>query len=148
MCCRLISSLALGRRLKATRPERGDQCSGLWSANATGSPSTNAMLGLKHQWVGRPFRARRLMSLRPGLKHLGYSVRPLRGHRKMSKLQSAAPPHLSAVDPAGDQQVNTSLPKNIDENYDPKKVCPSVKRWVRGPSDARTLFPCDFRRNW
>ena len=37
--------------------------------------------------VGRPFRARRLMSLYPGLKHMGYSVRPRRGHRKMSKLQ-------------------------------------------------------------
>jgi hypothetical protein len=37
-------------------------------------------LGLKHPRVGRPFRARRLMSLHPGLKHLGYSVRPLRGH--------------------------------------------------------------------
>ena len=27
------------------------------------------------------------MSLHPGLKRLGYSVRPLRGHWKMSKLQ-------------------------------------------------------------
>src|SRR5262245_30581858 len=27
------------------------------------------------------------MTLHPGLKHLGYSVRPLRGHRKMSKHQ-------------------------------------------------------------
>jgi hypothetical protein len=27
------------------------------------------------------------MSLHPGLKRLGYSVRPLRGHGKMSKLQ-------------------------------------------------------------
>jgi hypothetical protein len=39
-------------------------------------------MGLKHPRVGRPFRARRLMTLHPGLKHLGYSVRPLRGHRK------------------------------------------------------------------
>src|SRR6516162_9592606 len=59
-------------------------------SNATGWPLSNAMLGLKHQWVGRPreavlglpsrnctsrrgvgsaFRARRLMSLHPGLKH-------------------------------------------------------------------------------
>jgi len=38
---------------------------------------------LKHYCVGRPFRTRRLMSLHPGLKkHLGYSVRPLRGHRR------------------------------------------------------------------
>jgi len=40
--------------------------------------------------VGRPFRARRLASLHPGLKPLGYSVRPLRGHRQMSKLQAGA----------------------------------------------------------
>jgi hypothetical protein len=33
-----------------------------------------------------------LMSLHPGIKHLGYSVRPLRGHRKMSKLQGADVP--------------------------------------------------------
>jgi hypothetical protein len=46
------------------------------------SPSRNAMFGIE-----TPFRARRLMSFLPGLKHLGYSVRPLRGHRKMSKLQ-------------------------------------------------------------
>jgi hypothetical protein len=45
-------------------------------------------LALRHPRVGRPFRARRLMSLHPGLKHLGYSVRPLRDHRKMSKLQA------------------------------------------------------------
>jgi hypothetical protein len=32
------------------------------------------------QRVGRPFRACRLRSLHPGLKRLGYSVRPLRGH--------------------------------------------------------------------
>ena len=38
-------------------------------SNATGSPSTNAMSAMKHQWVGRPFRARRLMALYPGLKH-------------------------------------------------------------------------------
>jgi hypothetical protein len=32
------------------------------------------------------------MSLHPGLKHLGYSVRPLRGHRKMSKHQGLQSP--------------------------------------------------------
>ena len=37
--------------------------------------------------VAGDFRARRLMSLHPGLKRLGYSVRPLRGHRKRSKHQ-------------------------------------------------------------
>src|SRR6516162_2789255 len=37
--------------------------------------------------VAGAFRARRLMSLHPGLKRLGYSVRPLRGHRKRSKHQ-------------------------------------------------------------
>src|SRR6516165_5986331 len=122
-------------------------------SNATGWPLSNAMLGLRHQWVGRPreavlglpsrnctprrgvgsaFRARRLMSFHPGLKHptsqsgstelaevvrlssrrsptsrlafwrhlpqhegrhsfsdggLGYSVRPLCGRKKTSKLQ-------------------------------------------------------------
>jgi hypothetical protein len=48
-------------------------------------------LGLKHPRVERPFRALRLMSLYPGLKHLGYAVRPLRGRRKMSKLQAFRP---------------------------------------------------------
>src|SRR6516165_471702 len=59
-------------------------------SNATGSPSTNAMFGIETPMVGRPreavlglpsrnctprrgvgsaFRARRLMSLHPGLKH-------------------------------------------------------------------------------
>src|SRR4030081_3977471 len=49
-------------------------------------------LGLKHPRIGRPFsfRARRLMSLYPWLKHLGYSVRPLRGHRKKRVLSSSA----------------------------------------------------------
>jgi hypothetical protein len=51
-------------------------------------------LGLKHPRVGRPFRARRLMSLHPGLKHLGYSVRPLRGHSKMFKRQPYHQPQL------------------------------------------------------
>src|SRR5215470_9085722 len=32
--------------------------------------------------VGRPFRAGRFISLHPGLKRLGYSVRPLRGRKK------------------------------------------------------------------
>ena len=32
-------------------------------------PGKTSCLGLKHRWVGRPFRARRLMSLHPGLKH-------------------------------------------------------------------------------
>jgi len=36
---------------------------------------------------GRPFRAGRFISLHPGLKHLGYSVRPLCGRKKTSKLQ-------------------------------------------------------------
>jgi hypothetical protein len=64
----------------------------LWaraSSPATESPSTTRCLESKRQWVGRPFRARRLASLHPGLKPLGYSVRPLRGHRQMSKLQGA-----------------------------------------------------------
>jgi hypothetical protein len=39
-------------------------------SNLRGTPC----LGLKHPRVGRPFRARCLMSLHPGLKHLGYSV--------------------------------------------------------------------------
>src|SRR5262249_49294936 len=37
--------------------------------------------------VGRPFRAGRFISLHPGLKRLGYSVRPLCGRKKTSKLQ-------------------------------------------------------------
>ena len=65
-------------------------------------------LGLKHPRLGRPFsfRARPLMSLHPGLKHLGYSVRPLRGHRKMSKLGnnrcSGRFTNRESVPPSGD----------------------------------------------
>src|SRR5262249_26524917 len=40
--------------------------------------------------VGRPFRAGRFISLHPGLKRLGYSVRPLRGRKKTSKLQGTS----------------------------------------------------------
>ena len=60
-------------------------------SSATGSPSTNAMFGIETPMGRTPLQgARRLASLHPGLKPLGYSVRPLRGRRKMSKLQRPA----------------------------------------------------------
>ena len=60
-------------------------------SSATGSPSTNAMFGIETPMGRTPLQgARRLASLHPGLKPLGYSVRPLRGHRQMSKLQKPA----------------------------------------------------------
>ena len=60
-------------------------------SSATGSPSTNAMFGIETPMGRTPLHgARRLASLHPGLKPLGYSVRPLRGHRQMAKLQAQA----------------------------------------------------------
>src|SRR5262245_8962604 len=56
-------------------------------SNATGSPSTNATFGIETPMGRTPFQGVSLDVIHPGLKHLGYSVRPLRGHRKMSKLQ-------------------------------------------------------------
>jgi len=41
--------------------------------------------------IGRPFQGASSFDVYPGLKPLGYSLRPLRGHRKMSKLQGRAP---------------------------------------------------------
>ena len=59
-------------------------------SSASGSPSTYAMFGIETPMGRTPLQgARRLASLHPGLKPLGYSVRPLRGHRQMSKLQGA-----------------------------------------------------------
>jgi hypothetical protein len=83
-------ALALGRHEKRLALKEATDA---WVCGQTpqGRLRRTLCLGLKHQWVGRPFRASRLMALHPGLKHLGYSVRPLRGHRKMSKLQDGRP---------------------------------------------------------
>jgi hypothetical protein len=85
-------STALGGRMDtAPSPSASPTWNRSWPISSTpqGRLRRTLCLGLKHPRVGRPFsfRARRLMSLHPGLKRLGYSVRPLRGHRKMSKLQ-------------------------------------------------------------
>jgi hypothetical protein len=55
-------------------------------------------LGLKHLWVGRPFRAPHLMSLHPGLKRLGYFVRPLRGHWALPATPLQRPARFSFPD--------------------------------------------------
>src|SRR6516162_5834559 len=41
--------------------------------------------------VGGPFRAGRLISLHPGLKRLGYSVRPLRGPKEFPNCRAGVP---------------------------------------------------------
>ena len=56
-------------------------------SSATGSPSTNAMFGIETPMGRTPLQG---ASLHPGLKPLGYSVRPLRGHRQMANLQAQA----------------------------------------------------------
>jgi hypothetical protein len=81
-------------------------------------------LGLKHPRVGRPFRARRLMLLLPGLKHwlkhLGYSVRPLRGQmlRKAEQVavkicdQFRLALSCSLLQPSYEQPKTPSTPDN------------------------------------
>src|SRR5262249_21182967 len=95
------------KRLEINSPGLRSCLAGLGTLNVASRPARRSLgevgrdaliIGLrrtlclesKRQWVGRPFRARRLASLHPGLKPLGYSVRPLRGHRQMSKLQAQA----------------------------------------------------------
>src|SRR5262252_1044053 len=54
-------------------------------SNATGSPLTNAMFGIETPMGRTPLQDASLGVTSPRLKPLGYSVRPLRGHRQMSK---------------------------------------------------------------
>src|SRR5215469_13937995 len=58
----------------------GSMASNSTSASDSHPPQTPYSTGqINSRFKIFAFRARRLISLHPGLKHLGYSVRPLRG---------------------------------------------------------------------
>ena len=65
--------------------------------------------------VGRPLRAGRLISLHPGLKPLGYSLRPLRGRQKTSKLQARheVPGNKRKVEPVPEGRLMCALVPEI-----------------------------------
>src|SRR6516162_8975842 len=73
--CSLSKNIALSDligRLKVGRPREA----------VLGLPSRNCT---PRRGVGSAFRAGRFISLHPGLKRLGYSVRPLCGRKKIRK---------------------------------------------------------------
>src|SRR5215831_5580373 len=95
--------------MKATRPEGGDRSSGLWSGNwyrvraaecleFALTITTNAMFGIETPMGRTPFQGGSVDVPHPGLKRLGYSVRPLRGHRKNAQTpEGGAQPNCRAA---------------------------------------------------
>ena len=74
------------------------------------------------------FRAGRFISLHPGLKRLGYSVRPLRGRKKTSKLQRSP----RRGDPACPHQVGDLTPcYSVDSTSSSWRSC-ALRARARG----------------
>ena len=77
-------------------------------SNATASPSTNAMFGIETPTGRTPFQGASLDGTSLRAKDLGYSVRPPRGHRIMSKLQDQ---HVGRkIRPSGNHEITRAKP--------------------------------------